>query len=146
MRVQAGVLAGGLTDGSICLWNPAKVLRAAAGSTDEGAGAAVATLRKHTGPVKGLEFNASSPNLLASGSTDGDLVIWDVAQPSAPASYQLVRCAVPDSWPAALTLPSDSSCVCSVPSHAPTSLSATPMRADLAKSGKLVPLRAAWPG
>lgn len=84
-------MAGGLTDGSICLWNPAKVLRSPLGSTDEGAGgAAVATLRKHTGPVKGLEFNASSPNLLASGSTDGDLIIWDVAQPSAPASYQLV--------------------------------------------------------
>ena len=84
------MLAGGLTDGSICLWNPAKVLRSPAGNADEGAGAAVATLRKHTGPVKGLEFNASSPNLLASGSTDGDLVIWDVAQPSSPASYQLV--------------------------------------------------------
>jgi len=50
--MQAGVLAGGLTDGSICLWNPAKVLRSPAGSADEGAGAAVATLRKHTGPVK----------------------------------------------------------------------------------------------
>ena len=68
------------------------MLRSPAGSADEGAGgAAVATLRKHTGPVKGLEFNASSPNLLASGSTDGDLIIWDVAQPSSPASYQLVR-------------------------------------------------------
>jgi protein transport protein SEC31 len=67
------------------------VLRSPAGTTDEGSGAAVTTLRKHTGPVKGLEFNVSSPNLLASGSTDGDLIIWDVAQPSAPASYQLVR-------------------------------------------------------
>ena len=85
------MLAGGLTDGSICLWNPAKIVRSPAGTTDEGSGAAITTLRKHSGPVKGLEFNASSPNLLASGSTDGDLVIWDVAQPSAAASYQLVR-------------------------------------------------------
>ena len=37
--------------------------------------------------VRGLEFNGLSPNLLASGGSDGELCIWDVAVPSAPNLY-----------------------------------------------------------
>lgn len=84
------MLAGGLTDGSICLWDPAKILGAKPGQEDVPS-AAIAMLRKHRGPIKGLEFNMSSPNLLASGSTDGDVIIWDVSQPASPSSYQLVH-------------------------------------------------------
>lgn len=39
------------------------------------------------GQVRGLEFNGLSPNLLASGGSDGELCIWDVAVPSAPNLY-----------------------------------------------------------
>ena len=90
------MLAGGLTDGSICLWNPAHLMNAQPGQSDV---PPLATLRSHIGPIKGLEFNVSSPNLLASSSTDGDLLIWDIAQPAAPGSYKLVRPCNPPSLP-----------------------------------------------
>lgn len=48
----AGMLAGGLTDGSICLWNPAKMMGAKPGQ-DDVPSAAIATLRKHRGPSRG---------------------------------------------------------------------------------------------
>ena len=44
-------------------------------------------MQKHTGPVRGLEFNAFSPNLLASGAEDGELCIWDLAKPTTPSLY-----------------------------------------------------------
>lgn len=49
----------------------------------------IAAAWKHGLPtqVKGLEFNSFSPNLLASGATDGELCIWDVANPSQPSLY-----------------------------------------------------------
>jgi hypothetical protein len=47
--------------------------------------------------VKGLEFNSFSPNLLASGAADGELCIWDVANPAQPSLYPAlkVRCTCP---------------------------------------------------
>ncbi|KAI8473947.1 MAG: hypothetical protein J3K34DRAFT_161809 [Monoraphidium minutum] len=44
-------------------------------------------MQKHAGAVKGLEFNSFSPNLLASGGSDGELCIWDVANPAQPSLY-----------------------------------------------------------
>ncbi len=38
-----------------------------------------------------MEFNAFSPNLLASGGLDSDLCIWDLAKPSAPSMYPALR-------------------------------------------------------
>ena len=52
--------------------------------------------------VKGLAFNQLSPNLLASGGAEGDIIIWDVANPRKPTAFpplkvrlttQLQRCA-----------------------------------------------------
>ncbi len=37
--------------------------------------------------VKGLAFNQLSPNLLASGGADGDIIIWDVANPRKPTAF-----------------------------------------------------------
>jgi hypothetical protein len=41
--------------------------------------------------VKGLQFNAFSPNLLASGAGDGDLCIWDLSNPSVPSLYPALK-------------------------------------------------------
>ena len=38
-----------------------------------------------------LQFNAGSPNLLASGGGDGELCIWDVAAPARPTLYPSLR-------------------------------------------------------
>ena len=56
-------------------------------------GALVTKMQKHTGPVRGLEFNSFSPNLLASGAEDGELCIWDLASPRSRASIPRSRAA-----------------------------------------------------
>lgn len=45
--------------------------------------------------VKGLEFNTFSPNLLASGAADGELCIWDVANPAQPSLYPALKVPAP---------------------------------------------------
>ncbi|KAF8071322.1 SEC31B [Scenedesmus sp. PABB004] len=80
-----GILAGGLADGSICLWNPAAIIEGQGGS------ALLSKMQKHTGAVKGLEFNGFSLNLLASGAADGELCIWDVAAPAQPSLYPALK-------------------------------------------------------
>jgi len=76
-----GVLAGGMVDGSIKIFNPAKIVGGAAEDS------VVATMDKHRGPVRGLEFNWNQPNLLASGASDADMYITDLANPAAPTFY-----------------------------------------------------------
>ena len=41
--------------------------------------------------VRGLEFNAGAPNLLASGAEDGELCIWDLASPTTPSLYPALK-------------------------------------------------------
>ncbi|KAL9306604.1 Protein transport protein SEC31 A [Arabidopsis thaliana] len=74
-----GLIAGGLVDGNIGLWNPIR--------SESGEIAHVRDLSKHKGPVRGLEFNGKSPNQLASGADDGTVCIWDLANPSKPSHY-----------------------------------------------------------
>ena len=47
----------------------------------------VARVQKHKGPVKGLDFNSFKPNLLASGATESEILIWDLSNPTAPNVY-----------------------------------------------------------
>jgi protein transport protein SEC31 len=52
---QYGLIAGGLVDGTVNLWNPAKVL-GGAGCEEPGdttSGALLASLQKHAGGVRG---------------------------------------------------------------------------------------------
>ncbi|EFJ32492.1 hypothetical protein SELMODRAFT_230767 [Selaginella moellendorffii] len=56
---EAGLLAGGLADGSINIWNPAAL-------------------------IVGLEFNPITPNFLASGDAEGTVYIWDLTDTAAP--------------------------------------------------------------
>ncbi|XP_021739326.1 LOW QUALITY PROTEIN: protein transport protein SEC31 homolog B-like [Chenopodium quinoa] len=74
-----GLIAGGLIDGTIGLWNPLPLI-----SSEASGNAVVGQLTQHTGPVRGLEFSALQPNLLASGGDDGEICIWDLASPNEP--------------------------------------------------------------
>ncbi|KAL4313466.1 hypothetical protein GQ457_01G052370 [Hibiscus cannabinus] len=74
-----GLIAGGLVDGNIDLWNPLSLIRSL--SSEQ---AHVGHLSRHKGPVRGLEFNAIAPNLLASGANDGEICIWDLSAPAQP--------------------------------------------------------------
>ncbi|XP_028089675.1 protein transport protein SEC31 homolog B-like isoform X2 [Camellia sinensis] len=77
-----GLIAGGLVDGNIAIWNPLSLIRSEASEN-----ALVSQLSRHRGPVRGLEFNALSPNHLASGADEGDICIWDIANPAEPTHF-----------------------------------------------------------
>lgn len=77
-----GLVAGGLVDGNIDLWNPLSLIR-----SEENESSLVGHLVRHKGPVRGLEFNSIAPNLLASGAEDGEICIWDLANPLEPTHF-----------------------------------------------------------
>ena len=84
--MQAGLIAGGLADGTVCAWDPAALMYA--DPLPEGEELApLTTMPKHTSAVKGLDFNPLSPNLLASAGEDGQVCIWDLASPASPRLY-----------------------------------------------------------
>jgi WD40 repeat protein len=37
--------------------------------------------------VRGLEFSTISPNILASGGEDGELIVWDLTTPSIASTF-----------------------------------------------------------
>ncbi|KAF2366859.1 Ancestral coatomer element 1 Sec16/Sec31 [Trinorchestia longiramus] len=75
-----GVVACAGDSGSIYLYNGHQLM----------SGEANAPLKvmegKHVGPVYALDFNIHQPNLLASGSRDCEVFIWDINDPSTPMS------------------------------------------------------------
>ncbi|KAG5539120.1 hypothetical protein RHGRI_019614 [Rhododendron griersonianum] len=77
-----GLVAGGMVDGNIGIWNPLALIRSAATET-----ALLSQLSKHRGPVRGLEFNALMPNHLASGADEGEICIWDISHPAEPTHF-----------------------------------------------------------
>ena len=76
-----GMLAGGMVDGSIKIYSPATLM------AGEGADPLVASIERHQGAVRGLEFNPSVSNLLASGAGESDVFITDLSNPSSPSVY-----------------------------------------------------------
>ncbi|KAF9486167.1 hypothetical protein BDN70DRAFT_846626 [Pholiota conissans] len=76
-----GVIAAGLENGELALWDPAKIL-AGAPTVDS----LILRNTTHTGPVRGLDFNPLQTNLLASGAVGGEVYIWDLKDPSKPYS------------------------------------------------------------
>ncbi|KAI3764275.1 hypothetical protein L2E82_14282 [Cichorium intybus] len=77
-----GLVAGGLVDGNIGIWNPRILI-----SPQENEVALVQQLTRHKGPVRGLEFSCLSPNHLASGAEEGEICIWDISKPSEPTHF-----------------------------------------------------------
>jgi len=73
-----GLLAGGMTDGSICLWDPSKVIEGHAKPQ-------LSAMKHHTGAVS-LHFNptAASNHLLASGGADANVLIHALDRPDTP--------------------------------------------------------------
>jgi len=74
-----GLLAGGMSNGTVTIWNPAKII----GSTGEGS--LITTVERHTTPVQALDFNSFQTNLLASGANE--IYIWDLNNPANPTIY-----------------------------------------------------------
>ncbi|KAJ7714576.1 hypothetical protein DFH07DRAFT_374457 [Mycena maculata] len=72
-----GVIAAGLENGELALWDPAKIIVPA----DD---ALIMRNSTHTGPIRGLDFNPIQTNLIASGAVGGEVYIWDLNSPSKP--------------------------------------------------------------
>ncbi|KAJ1642847.1 protein transport protein S31 [Coemansia asiatica] len=66
-----GVVAGGLENGDVAVWDPARII---AGEDN----AVLHASSAHTGAVGGLEFNPFQTNLMASGATNGEVFVWDI--------------------------------------------------------------------
>ncbi|PPS03542.1 hypothetical protein GOBAR_AA17135 [Gossypium barbadense] len=86
-----GLIAGGLVDGSIHIWNPLTLIRSEASEQ-----ARVGHLSRHKGaflflsPYFRFVVLSSMPllqNLLASGADDGEICIWDLAAPALPTHF-----------------------------------------------------------
>uniref|UniRef100_A0A6A7FXH9 Protein transport protein Sec31A-like isoform X2 n=1 Tax=Hirondellea gigas TaxID=1518452 RepID=A0A6A7FXH9_9CRUS len=76
----AGVVACAGNDGSIYVYNGEQVMTG-------GSKPLLTSMKgKHAGPVLCLDFNHHQANLLASGSGDCEVFIWDINDPSTPMS------------------------------------------------------------
>lgn len=77
-RYRMGLIAGGMIDGTVNVWNPSLILSAPEKSL-------VTSIQKHSGgAVKALEFSTLQPNLMASGGSDGQVLITSFDNPSSP--------------------------------------------------------------
>ncbi|KZV82092.1 WD40 repeat-like protein [Exidia glandulosa HHB12029] len=76
-----GVIAAGMENGELGLWDPEKIVVSA-----EPSEALIYSNNTHTGPVRGLDFNNLQNNLLATGAVNGEVYIWDLKDPSKPYS------------------------------------------------------------
>ena len=77
----AGIIAGGMSDGSISVWDPAAIISATDNNT---AATQLASITgKHKDSVTTLAFNPTSGmnHILASGSADKTILLFDLKQP-----------------------------------------------------------------
>ncbi|KAJ3404897.1 hypothetical protein CcCBS67573_g03486 [Chytriomyces confervae] len=76
-----GIIAGGLENGDLCLWDARTIIDSVAGKDP-----LIMKPVKHKGPVRGLDFNAVDSKFIASGAADGELFVWDLTNPAKPYS------------------------------------------------------------
>ncbi|OQS06532.1 transporter Sec31A [Thraustotheca clavata] len=76
---ELGLLAGGMADGTVSIWDPSKII-------NNPTAAEVGKVSRHKGPVNALQFNPhrDSSHLLASGGADGEVFIMSVDKLNAP--------------------------------------------------------------
>ncbi|KAF9060249.1 hypothetical protein BDP27DRAFT_1430284 [Rhodocollybia butyracea] len=74
-----GVIAAGMENGELSLWDPAKIL-----AGESSANCQILRNSQHTGPIRALDFNPIQTSLLSSGGIGGEVYIWDLKDPSKP--------------------------------------------------------------
>ena len=74
-----GLIAAGMVDGTINVWDPAKLVA-------DHAEPMIASIEQHTGAIYGLDFNphSESSHLLASGGSDGEVYVLALDRPETP--------------------------------------------------------------
>ncbi|XP_056627317.1 protein transport protein Sec31A [Triplophysa dalaica] len=74
---SSGRLIGGSENGTVTIFGPDSIL-------SSGDDAVMGQANKHTGPVRALDYNRFQSNLIASGSNDSEIYIWDLNSFSNP--------------------------------------------------------------
>lgn len=74
-----GLIAGGMVDGFIHLWDPSRMIN----NEPE---PLILSVEQHAGAVRGLQFNPhkESSHLLASGGVDGEVLVMSLERPDQP--------------------------------------------------------------
>lgn len=76
-KFPMGIIAGGMTDGTVHLWNPKAML--------DGQEPFVTSLSHGmAGPIKALQFSPLNPTQLAAGGANGQVMIADISNPNSP--------------------------------------------------------------
>ncbi|KAI9027608.1 hypothetical protein CLU79DRAFT_739983 [Phycomyces nitens] len=78
-----GLIACGMTNGDIELWDPVKVI--------EKGNPIVSILSSHTGAIESLALSRLEPHILASTSTRGEVLVWDMNHSAKPSPIPLVK-------------------------------------------------------
>jgi protein transport protein SEC31 len=80
-----GIIAGGMVDGCIKVWDAYKLITATANGEDPSS-CLLASILQHQGSVAGLQFNPHKDMsyLLATGGADGEVFIISLERPEAP--------------------------------------------------------------
>jgi len=78
-----GILAGGLQDGIISLWNPHAIVKSK--GSDPGL---IHSSQMHKGNVNCLEFHPMKPNLLATCGADSEVNIVNIENPGQPVVFK----------------------------------------------------------
>jgi protein transport protein SEC31 len=75
----SGVIAGGMMDGYIHVWDAAKLI-------ENDPEALIASVEQHSGAIPGLQFNPhkESSHLLASGGSDCEVYVMSLERPEQP--------------------------------------------------------------
>ncbi|KAI0297383.1 hypothetical protein BC826DRAFT_1103471 [Russula brevipes] len=76
-----GVIAAGMENGELCIWDPSKIVAHADPSE-----ALILKNNTHAGSIRGLDFNPIQATLFASGGVNGEVYIWDLKDPGKPYS------------------------------------------------------------
>ncbi|GMH60232.1 hypothetical protein TL16_g03004 [Triparma laevis f. inornata] len=77
-----GLLAGGMLDGTVCIWDPEKI-------STKHPSPQLASIQRHTGPVNSCQFNPNdnSNHLLASCGVDTEVYVMSLDRPDAPSVF-----------------------------------------------------------
>jgi protein transport protein SEC31 len=78
-----GLIAGGMVDGNIHVWDAAKL------ANGEADASLLASVEQHQGAVSGLHFNPhkESSHLLASGGSDAEVYVTSLERPDQPSVF-----------------------------------------------------------
>ncbi|CCU99420.1 unnamed protein product [Malassezia sympodialis ATCC 42132] len=74
-----GLLAAGLENGEVGVWDVGMMLNPATAPQSQ-----VLRNTMHKGTVRGLSFNQPQPNLIATGSVNAEIYVWDLKSPGKP--------------------------------------------------------------